>query len=748
MKRALPFLVLSLVAQIHVAVAQIPQTMSYQGLLTDASGVVFNGNPSLDFKIYDQAQGGAPIWLETQQVAVANGLLNVILGSMTPLNLPFDKPYWLGISIDGGAELSPRTALTAVPYSLAAQAIVGHNTVVRSVNGLTDTLTIVGEGSIAVSTNGDTIVVSGGGVGGGSNTLDQAYDQGGAGAGRVIIADAGEVEVVATDGTALYAVSNSGRGVIGQSDGNIGVHGVSNSAEGVKGESTTGVGVFGLGQTERGVVGQSDSNYGVHGLSNTLYGVFAASTSGIGLVAEGGTDAAEFRGDVRIEQMGKLKIDEVPADPQSDKFLVWAGDKFVKYRTLPDGGESAWLVDDQANTVSTDKDVLIRDAEGNVTTEFNADGTSTHTGDETFLGEIKLPNILGGGLFLNSDGITTDIVEGFPIAGLLSDGSFFGRKILIADENSNTVTTIDGSGLTNQTLATFLAGIEGTQARMVHDPPDESPQALAGGEERIMADRTLARLGKAPVAAAQGLAALTGINRANNGAGVFGSVNDPDNFFAAVDGLALGPGPAVNATIFNPNSFSPAIDASTDGTGPVLQANHEGASGDIAVFKNNFANVARIDKTGKGFFNGGTEAGGADMAEEFAVEGTAVEYEPGDVIAISLENDLLVQRSAAAYSSLVIGVYATKPGVLLTERNIDDDPENVIPVGVVGVIPTKVSGENGPISRGDMLVAADLPGHAMRGTDRDRMFGATIGKALEDFGGEDTGVIRVLVNVR
>jgi hypothetical protein len=59
-----------------------------------------------------------------------------------------------------------------------------------------------------------------------------------------------------------------------------------------------------------------------------------------------------------------------------------------------------------------------------------------------------------------------------------------------------------------------------------------------------------------------------------------------------------------------------------------------------------------------------------------------------------------------------------------------------------------VSGENGPIRRGDRLVTSATPGHAMRGTDRRRMPGAVLGKALKAFAGPGTGVIRVLVNVQ
>lgn len=115
---------------------------------------------------------------------------------------------------------------------------------------------------------------------------------------------------------------------------------------------------------------------------------------------------------------------------------------------------------------------------------------------------------------------------------------------------------------------------------------------------------------------------------------------------------------------------------------------------------------------------------------------------------ISLESDRTMTKSTEPYSTLVAGVYATKPGVLVTERNINDSHEDTVPLGVVGVIPTKVSGENGRIRRGDLLVTSSLPGHAMKGTDREKMLGAVLGKALENFDGLGTGMIKVLVNTK
>ena len=70
-----------------------------------------------------------------------------------------------------------------------------------------------------------------------------------------------------------------------------------------------------------------------------------------------------------------------------------------------------------------------------------------------------------------------------------------------------------------------------------------------------------------------------------------------------------------------------------------------------------------------------------------------------------------------------------------------------MPLAVVGIVPCKVTAENGAIARGDLLVASSRPGYAMKGTDRSRMLGAVVGKALEPLA-EGTGVIEVLVTLQ
>jgi hypothetical protein len=198
----------------------------------------------------------------------------------------------------------------------------------------------------------------------------------------------------------------------------------------------------------------------------------------------------------------------------------------------------------------------------------------------------------------------------------------------------------------------------------------------------------------------------------------------------------------------NANSTAAAANIAHLGKGPVLLVNHRGTAGALANFQVAGVSKIRFNRNGRGYFNGGTQTGGADVAEAFRVEGRTREYRPGDVLVISDETDRRVERSDEAYSTRVIGVYATKPGVLLTDRDINAGLKGYVPVGVIGVIPTKVSGENGPIRRGDLLVTAGTAGHAMLGTDRDRMFGAVVGKALSEFTEPGTGVIPVLVSLK
>jgi hypothetical protein len=100
----------------------IPQMLSYQGKLTDINGVpVPDSTWSLVFRLYTVASGGSPFWNETQPVKTTGGLFSVLLGSVTPIGLmPDAGTVYLGMSVSGGAELSPRTRIVSTAYAYKA----------------------------------------------------------------------------------------------------------------------------------------------------------------------------------------------------------------------------------------------------------------------------------------------------------------------------------------------------------------------------------------------------------------------------------------------------------------------------------------------------------------------------------------------------------------------------------------------------------------------------------------------------
>ncbi|WP_080777493.1 beta strand repeat-containing protein [Chryseobacterium phocaeense] len=236
-------------------------------------------------------------------------------------------------------------------------------------------------------------------------------------------------------------------------------------------------------------------------------------------------------------------------------------------------------------------------------------------------------------------------------------------------------------------------------------------------------------------------------NAGGNGDGIEASCDGPGN---AVSGFIpnFGTGKAGRFANFNSANGQPVVHVTTNGTGSTLLVNHQGPSGNIAIYQSASTNVARINKAGRGYFNDGTQNSGADVAEAFDVEGSTSEYEPGDILIISTNSDRTVEKSSQPYSTLVAGVYATKPGVLLTEENIDSELIGKVPMGVIGVIPTKVCLEGGKIKRGDLLVTSSKPGTAMRANPKKVKIGQVIGKALQDFDQNSTGKIKVLVNIK
>ena len=139
------------------AAATPPKTLSYQGFLTSSANAPIDGPVQMTFSLYTAPTAGLALWSETQpSVAVAKGEFSTILGNVTPLTLPFDVPYYLGVAVGADPEMTPRQPLASSAYAFRALAIDSGATFPGSVlTGSIPTATLPGTqitGSITTAT--------------------------------------------------------------------------------------------------------------------------------------------------------------------------------------------------------------------------------------------------------------------------------------------------------------------------------------------------------------------------------------------------------------------------------------------------------------------------------------------------------------------------------------------------------------------------------------------------------------------
>jgi hypothetical protein len=168
-------------------------------------------------------------------------------------------------------------------------------------------------------------------------------------------------------------------------------------------------------------------------------------------------------------------------------------------------------------------------------------------------------------------------------------------------------------------------------------------------------------------------------------------------------------------------------------------------NGNLKLTANSGASITFADGTVQTTAWNGALCGG-DYAESVDAAGDRTQYEPGDVLVIAAGDKGDVEKSGEPYSTMVAGVFSTKPG-LVGRRQSTPKSAGEVPMAMVGIVPTKASAENGPIRRGDLLVTSSMPGYVMKGTDRERMLGAVVGKAMGSLD-SGAGVIEVLVSLQ
>lgn len=280
--------------------SQIPRVINYQGVLLDSNEQpVAEGEYKITFTIFDEQNN--ELWSEVHpNVFVVGGLFHVLLGTVTPLGIPFDEPYFLGIQVGSDPELQPRMMLTSAAYAIRAEdadkllgisvsptpepnkllpldsnAKVPTNALPAGLppglhanthhpeggDPLTGYVTKVRPDTISGNQSIPLLSVfnTGTAIKGSSN---------GPGAAIVAISSTGDAvagQVESPDKSGIYGHSIEGFGVTGRSTNNIGVQGF--GVTGVKGMSSV--------DHEQGVMGEA-SGYdgaGVLGLATGMYGI-------------------------------------------------------------------------------------------------------------------------------------------------------------------------------------------------------------------------------------------------------------------------------------------------------------------------------------------------------------------------------------------------------------------------------------------------------------------------------------------
>ncbi len=151
------------------------------------------------------------------------------------------------------------------------------------------------------------------------------------------------------------------------------------------------------------------------------------------------------------------------------------------------------------------------------------------------------------------------------------------------------------------------------------------------------------------------------------------------------------------------------------------------------VIENNFgSSTFSVDQEGIVRANGYEVNDAFDLAERYE---SADQLEPGDLVMISKDADRQILRTNAD-EAIAIGVISTKAGFTLGAN-----ASGTFPVALAGRVPTKVTTMGGAIQRGDALMASTIPGVAQKAT----VAGQIIGYALENYEGDDNGLVEVFI---
>jgi hypothetical protein len=330
--------------------AQAPQKMTYQAVVRNTSNqLVTSASVGMKISVLQGSATGTVVYAETHTTNTnANGLATVQIGGGTLLSGNFttidwaNGPFYLKTETDptGGSTytISGTTQLLSVPYALYAETSGNSTPGPQGIQGIqgpagpqgatgatgatgpqgpagatgaTGPQGPAGTDAQTLSLVGSTLSISGGNsvtlTSGSGNTLDQSYDQGGAGLGRSITTDAGAVQInnSGTNTTGLEVNS-------GVANSTAVLANVSGVGVGLRSESTSAANTFAAIQgntnsstaSNSAILGNnSGAGYGVAGqIPSTATGAAAVYGSNLRTTGGSGVSGIGFNGAVGTSQ--------------------------------------------------------------------------------------------------------------------------------------------------------------------------------------------------------------------------------------------------------------------------------------------------------------------------------------------------------------------------------------------------------------------------------------------------------------
>lgn len=434
-----------------IGVFSVPSTVSYQGKLTDSSGVPIHGNTAIKFSLYSVESGGTAIWSENYDgnssrpiINVVNGHFSVELGSITPLTKSHfsSSTIYLGIKVGSDSEMSPRIPILSSPFTFQADNADTLDDLDATSFLRTDVAT---SGFHKVSITVDT----------GSNWVMQLKQNSATGYGL-------EVETVGTGTEPAIKVTNAGSSVFRvQNNGNVGI-GVQKATEALEVNGTIKASNF-LDSVGNPIV-SIDQIWNRVDVSSPAY--FLGNDVGIGtslpshrltVVSEGGNNGIKVVGNTLngATALGAVLELESNVDYRGRGLILShrnqvSGEKEMWFAGVPYAGGGFQIgVSDVASTSNgpayTEQSVLFIKESGNVGVGTTSPSQKLHVNGNALFGKV----LIGTGSNPHSE---LNVSGNVRVDGILQATTFSGAFSGTFSGDGSSITDINASNLASGTV--------------------------------------------------------------------------------------------------------------------------------------------------------------------------------------------------------------------------------------------------------------------------------------------------------